>query len=353
MSTQQGGLAGLDRTLRHTFGWYTVSKKEFKDAIRSKGLWILGAFFTLVFVLPVARVWWANAAEGEGQLAQLVQEQGMQALLSQVYLNRVTILLPIIAIFVGYAAISKERTSGSLKLLLSLPNTRRDVLIGKVVGRCAVLGVPLVASLAFTALFIVLSSITFKPELFALFSLFSVLYALVFVAITVSISGAFSKSSFSGIANFVVYMYTTFAWNLSVNSFADILTNGISIGSIDTGPLIGGAVRWHIVLFLKIANPNQAYKTLVNSMLNTGDGPQLSARLQMFGRGADTRTVCTDVLNGNVETVQTVFGEQVTCQAGSGGVPFYFSDPVVLVAMLSWFGIAAALSYYTFNTVDL
>lgn len=353
MSTEEGGLAGLDSTLRHTFGWYTVSKKEFKDAVRSKGLWILGAFFTLVFVLPVARVWWTNAAEGEGQLAQLVQEQGMQALLSQVYLNRVTILLPIIAIFVGYAAISKERTSGSLKLLLSLPNTRRDVLIGKVIGRCAVLGVPLVASLAFTALFITLSSITFKPELFALFTLFSVLYALVFVAITVSISGAFSKSSYSGIANFVVYMYTTFAWNLTVNSFADVLTNGISFGSFDTGPLIGGVVRWHIVLFLKIANPNQAYKTLVNSMLNTGDAPQLSARLQMFGPNADTRTVCTDVLNGNVETVQTIFGEQVTCQAGSGSVPFYFSDPVVLVAMVSWFGIAAALSYYTFNIVDL
>src|SRR6056297_2305096 len=280
MSTQQGGLAGIDRTLRHTFGWYTVSKKEFKDAIRSKGLWILGAFFTLVFVLPVVRVWWVNAAEGEGQLAQLIQQQGMQALLSQVYLNRVTILLPIIAIFVGYAAISKERTSGSLKLLLSLPNTRRDVLIGKVIGRCAVLGVPLIASLAITAVFIVLSNIAFKPELFGLFALFSVLYALVFVAITVSISGAFSKSSYSGIANFVVYMYTTFAWNLSVNSFADILTNGISIGSFDTGPLIGGAIRWHIVLFLKIANPNQAYKTLVNSMLNTGDAPQLSARLQ-------------------------------------------------------------------------
>ncbi|MDS0282102.1 ABC transporter permease subunit [Haloarcula onubensis] len=353
MSTQEGGIEGLDRTLRHTFGWYTVSKKEFKDAIRSKGLWILGAFFTLVFVLPVARVWWVNAAEGSGRLAQLVQQQGMQALLSQVYLNRVTILLPIIAIFVGYAAISKERTSGSLKLLLSLPNSRRDVIVGKVIGRCAVLGVPLVASLAFTAVFLVLSNITFKPELFGLFGLFSVLYALVFVAITVSISGAFSKSSYSGIANFVVYMYTTFAWNLSVNSFADVLTNGISIGSVDTGPLIGGAIRWHIVLFLKIANPNQAYKTLVNSMLNTGDAPQLSARLGMFGPGADTRTVCTDVLNGNVETVQTIFGEQVTCQAGSGSVPFYFSDPVVFVAMISWFAIAAALSYYTFNTVDL
>ena len=61
----------------------------------------------------------------------------------------------------------------------------------------------------------------------------------------------------------------------------------------------------------------------------------------------------TLALNGQVQTVQTIFGEQVTCTAGSGGVPFYFSDPVVFVAMLAWFGIAATLSYYTFAIADL
>jgi len=65
----------------------------------------------------------------------------MQLLIRVIYLNIVTLFLPLVAIFAGYAAISKERTGGSLKLLLSLPHSRKDVIIGKVVGRCGVVGV--------------------------------------------------------------------------------------------------------------------------------------------------------------------------------------------------------------------
>jgi ABC-2 type transport system permease protein len=348
MSTEAGGLSGVDRTLRTTFGWYTVSKKEFKDAIRSKGLWLLGAVFTLLFVSPVAGALYLDFGAGTGQQAQAIQQQGMQFLLSSLYTNTVTILVPIIAIFVGFAAISKERTSGSMKLLLSLPHSRRDVLVGKVIGRCAVLGVPLIISLAITALFLVASNITFKPQLFALFSLFSVLYALVFVAITVSISGAFKKSLWSGAVSFLVYFYSTFLWNASVNSFGQLLQQRLGVT---------GAIRWHLVLLLKLANPNQAYKTLTTSMLNTGDTPQLRARLSMFGQNADTQTVCTEVLNGAWNTRTIEFGGQTvqvpTCMGGGTPIPFFYSDPVVLVFMIAWIGIAATISYYTFNLADL
>ncbi len=348
MSTQQGGFAGLDRTLRNTFGWYAVSKKEFKDAIRSKGLGLLGVIFTILFVSPVAAALYLDFGAGTGQQAQAIQQQGMQFLLSNLYTNTVTLLVPIVAIFVGFAAISKERTSGSLKLLLSLPYSRRDVLIGKVVGRSAVLGVPLLASLGMTALFLVLSEVTFKPELFGLFTLFSVLFAIVFTAITVSISAAFSKSIWSAAASFIVYFYFTFVWNGSVNTIGQLLQQELGVT---------GAGSWHTVLLLKLLNPNQAYKTLTNSMLNTGDTPELSARLSMFSRNADQQTICTDVLNGAWTTNTVQIGGQTaqvpTCAGGGTSVPFYYSDPVVLVAMVAWIGIAAAVSYYTFDQVDL
>ena len=348
MSTEAGGLSGLDRTLRNTFGWYTVSKKEFKDAIRSKGLWLLGAIFTILFVSPVAAALYLDFGAGTSQQAQAIQQQGMQFLLSNLYTNTVTLLVPIVAIFVGFAAISKERTSGSLKLLLSLPHSRRDVLIGKVVGRCAVLGVPLLAALGVTALFLVASEVAFKPELFGLFTLFSVLFALVFVAITVSVSAAFGKSLWSGAASFMIYFYFTFVWNASVNSIGQLLQQQLGVT---------GAIRWHLVLLLKLANPNQAYKTLTSSMLNTGDTPQLSARLSMFGQNADRQTICTEVLNGAWTSNTVEFGGQTvqvpTCAGGGSPVPFYYSDPAVLVAMVAWIAVAAALSYYTFSVVDL
>ncbi|MDS0259943.1 ABC transporter permease [Haloarcula sp. S1CR25-12] len=348
MSTEAGALANFDRAMRRTFSWYTVSKKEFKDAIRSKGLWLLGVIFTLLFVSPVAGALYLDFGAGTSQQAQAIQQQGMQFLLSSLYTNTVTILVPIIAIFVGYAAISKERTSGSMKILLSLPHSRRDVLVGKVIGRCAVLGVPLVVSLAVTAAFLMASELAFKPELFALFSLFSVLYALVFVAITVSISGAFKKTLWSGAASFMVYFYSTFLWNATVNSFGQLLQQRLGVT---------GAIRWHLVLLLKLANPNQAYKTLTTSMLNTGDTPVLRARLSMFGGNADTQTICTEVLNGTWTSRAVQFGGQTvqvpTCNGGGTPVPFFYSDPVVAVFMVAWIGIAATVSYYTFSLADL
>ncbi|GGN91081.1 MULTISPECIES: ABC transporter permease [Haloarcula] len=341
MSTaDEGGLAGLDRLLRNTFEWYTVSKKEFKDAIRSKGLWLLGLIFTTAFIAPVALALYFDIGVG-----QQGQGLGMQLLLSQVYLNMVTLLLPIVAIFLGFAAISKERTSGSLKLLLSLPHSRKDVIIGKVLGRCAVLGVPLVASLAITAVFLTASRLTFKPELFGLFSFFTVVFALVFVAIVVSISGAFKKSLWSGAANFIVYFYFTFLWNAGANGVGNILSNELGVT---------GAIRWHVVLLLKLVNPNQAYKTLVNSMLGSGEAPALSARYGMFRQGEEaSRTICADVLNGAPQAQEGVFGTIITCAPGSGSLPFYYSDPAVVVFMLAWIGIAASVSYYTFNLADL
>jgi hypothetical protein len=40
------------------------------------------------------------------------------------------------------------------------------------------------------------------------------------------------------------------------------------------------------------------------------------------------------------------------CTGGSD-LPFYLSDPAVVAFMLAWIGVAAAISYRTFDSVDL
>jgi ABC-2 type transport system permease protein len=105
---------------------------------------------------------------------------------------------------------------------------------------------------------------------------------------------------------------------------------------------------------MKLVNPNQAYKTLVNSMLGSGDAPALSARYGMFSQGAEaSETICADVLNGAAQTQQTPFGAILNCTPGSNPLPFFYSDPAVVVFMLAWIGVAATVSYYTFNLADL
>ena len=326
-------VANLDAALRDQFDWFPVAKKEFKDAIRSRGFLVLSVFFTVLFLLPPASVIFDFLNFGpQGQ------DVGMQVLISSVYLNLVTILVPIVTLFVGYAAITKERTSGSLKLLLSLPFSRRDVIVGKVLGRCAVAGVTLLVALVLTALFFVVSDLTFKPELFGLFALYT-------FAIVVSISGALSTSFRSAIASFVVYFYFTFGWNSLANGIGDLLAEYVGIQ---------GSARWHIILFVKLFNPNQAYKTLTNSMLADNANAMRSARFGMFSQNStQMQEICTGVLNGNATVRQSLFGNTTVCGDTVRSIPFYFSDPAVFVYMVAWIAVAAAISYYTFNLMDL
>ena len=333
-------MSGVDRALRDQFDWYPVAKKEFKDAIRSRGFLVLSVLFTVFFMLPPA-----SLVFGIFNIAPSGRDVGMQFLISSVYTNMVTLLVPVVALFVGYAAITKERTSGSLKVLLSLPFSRSDVLVGKVVGRCAVAAVTLAGALALTALFFVVSDLTFKPELFGLFVLYTLAFTVVFVAIVVSISGAFSSSFRSAIASFFVYFYFTFGWNSLANSIGDLLADYLGVS---------GAARWNVVLFVKLINPNQAYKTLTNSMLAEGDNAVRSSRFGMFSQNTtQMQEICTGVLRGNASIQQGLFGNTTVCGAGGQTIPFYFSDPAVFFYMLMWIGIAAAISYYTFNIVDL
>jgi len=252
-----------------------------------------------------------------------------------------------VAIFAGYAAISKERTSGSLKLLLSLPHSRKDVIIGKVVGRCGVVGVPLAGAFIVNALFLIASRLTFKPGLYVTFALFSLVFALVMVAVAVSISGAVENSLYSIIGNMTFFVSITFFWNLWANSIGDGLWDYLGIT---------GAANWTTVLFLKLLNPSQAYKTIMNSMLGDGGNAERSARFSMFSgaNGSEQATICNDVLAGEANTTQTIFGgTQTSCLETAQSVPLYFSDGAALFYLLLWIGLAAAVSYYTFNQYDL
>jgi ABC-2 type transport system permease protein len=344
MSADTGGDGdGLDGALREAFDWYPVAKKEFRDAIRSKGLWVLSFLFTALFVIPAARNWWT--LRGAQQVPPRLQEFGLQVAISRPYLDIVTLLVPIVAIFAAYAAVSDERTSGSLKVLLSLPFSRRDVIVGKVVGRSAVVGVPLLAALGLTGLFFAVSPFTFKLGVFTWFVLYTVVFTVVFTAVVVSISGAMSTNLRSLAGAGILYFYLSFAWNALANSIGDLLAN---VAGIE------GALRWQIVLFVKLLSPTQAYRTLTNSMLGEGAGAATTARYGMFQQGQEAMgIICGDVLGGTPQVRQTMFRNQTVCQTGGSGLPFYVSDPAVFVSLLLWIGLAAAISYYTFDRVDL
>jgi len=101
---------------------YHIAKKEFLDNIRNK--WIIILTF-LLFILVIVFSYISGAqADGDGLLGNMeVTVFGLLGISS--------ILIPLIAIILGFGTISGEAESGSLSVLLSYPISRLEVLLGK------------------------------------------------------------------------------------------------------------------------------------------------------------------------------------------------------------------------------
>jgi Cu-processing system permease protein len=109
----------------------TVARKEFRDRMRSR--WVLAVTVVYaVFALVIA--YFGAAQQGS------VGFKGMELTIASL-VSLVIYLVPLIALLLGYDAIVGERERGSLDLLLSLPITRLELLLGKYFGLALALAV--------------------------------------------------------------------------------------------------------------------------------------------------------------------------------------------------------------------
>ncbi|MBI5617802.1 MAG: ABC transporter permease [Gammaproteobacteria bacterium] len=108
-----------------------VAGKEFRDRLRSRWVLVAATVFT-VFALVIA--FFGTASEGAVGL------QGLDATIASL-VSLVIYLVPLIALILGYDAVVGESERGSLDLLLSMPITRAEFLLGKFCGLAAALAV--------------------------------------------------------------------------------------------------------------------------------------------------------------------------------------------------------------------
>jgi Cu-processing system permease protein len=113
----------------------TIAGKEFRDRLRNRWVLAVACVFT-AFALVIA--YFGSAQQGAVGL------RGIDVTIASL-VSLVIYLLPLIALILGYDAIVAERERGSLDLLLSMPITRFELLLGKFLGLACALGIATVA----------------------------------------------------------------------------------------------------------------------------------------------------------------------------------------------------------------
>ena len=181
--------------------WSAVARKDFWDAIRSRLIIGIAGLF-VVFIALGAGIGVALGYGGDGV-----------RLIMTLLLSAAGVLVPLIAIGVSYRAIAGERDTGTLKILLSLPNSRADVIIGKFLGRSAVVSVAVLVGFLFGLIsFAAAAEGDIQIGTYLGFTFTTLLLGIVFVSIAVSVS-AFTASTFrSGIGSFGLFIIFWQLW---------------------------------------------------------------------------------------------------------------------------------------------
>lgn len=252
-----------------------VARKDFRDGIRSWSLIGLSILFAL-FIASVVYYRVEIDPVGNGQGAP-----EMIRVLGSMFLP-VYYLVPIVGTMVGYKAIVGERTSGSLKFLLGLPHTRRDVVFGKLLGRAGIVTVAVLIGFAVGG--VVLSAFTtaFDAGDFLIFTAVTVLLGVTFVSIAIAFSATTKSSSLAIGGAITLVLLFLLLWALITHSLIPYAASELSLmdPSATMDPSTPVPPDW--LLFLERLNPTNAYVNAVNSVLFPANGTQPGMPNQPF-----------------------------------------------------------------------
>lgn len=115
-----------------------LAGKEFSDRLRHRWVLVVAVVFTL---FSLAITWFGGAAQGQ------IGPRSIEATVASL-VSLVIYLIPLIALLLGFDAVVGERERGTLDLLLALPITRLELLLGKYLGLAAALALSTLAGFA-------------------------------------------------------------------------------------------------------------------------------------------------------------------------------------------------------------
>jgi len=231
--------------------WQVVARKDFEDSIRSRWLQGLTALFVgLVSLIAVVVLRFSTGGE----------TITTNALLGSTFMGLLAgTLLPLIGLVIAYNAVTGEHKSGSLKLLLSLPHSRADVVLGKVVGRSAALSTAIGVGFVLPAILLAIGPLSLDIGSYIGYTLLVALLVSVFVAIAVGWSAAAPSQRVAlGGAIGLYFLFVPFwdAIRVSVQFALTRLPEWVPVSATTVGNA------------LVLANPSSAFQVLTQSLLS-------------------------------------------------------------------------------------
>ena len=214
-----------------------VAGKELRDRIRNR--WVLAiAVVFAAFALLIA--YFGAAQQGA------VGFRGIEVTIASLT-SLVIYLLPLIALILGFDAIVGERERGSLDLLLSLPITRLELLLGKYLGLAAALSLSTLLGFGLTGILFVAQAESGALFHYVGFVASSILMGLSFLSIAILLSTlASDRTRASGAAIGV--------WFFFVLVF-DLILLGLLVAS-------GGDSNSAVLPYLLLLNPADIFRIL-------------------------------------------------------------------------------------------
>lgn len=224
--------------------WRAVARKDFLDATRSKTLW--GLLVLFVGYLGVI----AYLSKGnETELLQFIEFTA----------SGFVLFVPLVSIILGYKSIIDERESGTVALLLSLPHSRRDMVLGKFVGRSAVLALPVLVGLLGASAVIVLLFDSFPVVEYVLFALLSVLLGVAFLGISIGLSMSTSSNRRVTAGAFGAYVALGVLWKQLMDAILVVLWR------FEGGVLVDRPA-W--AMFVQMASPMESFTRLTAALFD-------------------------------------------------------------------------------------
>lgn len=293
-----------------------VARKDFEDVIRSGMLWAVVGVSVLFLAIIFFGVTTGSTDEaGQGVIYVLINSVGAQ------------ILIPLIALIFCYLAVAGERESGSLRVLFGLTHSRRDVLLGKLYSRTAVMAATgLVLSLVVAGL-ITLQFDSLNVGEFLAFLGLTELLILSFTGIAIGVSalsGSRLRAMAGAIGSYVVFFMLWYPATAMIHLAVEGELAGIE------------APDWY--LFALMLNPLNTYR------FTLGDHTD-----QYLGTFVGWPSVVEDIPSQQFNADPTVM---LVSNRAPDGV-FYTSDWFAVLVFVFWFVLPVVIGYWRFERADL